>query len=215
MGYETKCKARVTDASGTVREADCTALIETDELIIRGEARVRVARTAIQRVAVRAGVLTITAPTATIALSLGSDAAARWKKKIEEPPKRLIDKLDVKADAKVWLFDVDDDTLIGELSERTSAITRGRAASNCDVVFVDVDSERELTRIERARDATTESGAVWVIHRKGPAGVKDTTIFGAAKSLGLVATKVARISDRDTAEKLVRPLASRKKPKSK
>ena len=40
MGYETKCRARVTDASG-VREADATVLLETDDLIVRGDARVK------------------------------------------------------------------------------------------------------------------------------------------------------------------------------
>ena len=60
-------------------------------------------------------------------------------------------------------------------------------------------------RIARALDATVSSGAVWVIHRKGPTGVADTTIFGKAKELGLVYTKVARVSETHTAEKLVRP----------
>ena len=99
--------------------------------------------------------------------------------------------------------------LIAQLEQRTTSIVRGRRASDCDVVFVDVDSERELDRIDRAIGATHDAGAVWVIHRKGTAGVADTTIFARAKALGLVYTKVARVSDRDSAEKLVRPRASR------
>jgi hypothetical protein len=35
--------------------------------------------------------------------------------------------------------------------------------------------------------------------------VADTTIYGKAKELGLVYTKVARVSETHTAEKLVRP----------
>ena len=205
MGLETKCRAKVADGLGSVREADATVLLETDELIVRGEARIKVPRASIKKVTTRAGVLTVSAPPATIALTLGVEAAAKWKTKIEEPPKRLIDKLDVKPGAKVWLFDVDDETLITQLAERTDRTSTGSSASGCDVVFVDVNSAKELSRISKAIDATHDSGAVWVIHRKGPTGVADTTIFEEAKALGLVYTKVARVSERDTAEKLVRP----------
>lgn len=205
MGLETTCHAKVDDGSGKIREADATVLLETDELIVRGEARIKIPRTSIKQVATRGDVLTVSAPPATIALTLGADAAAKWKTKIEEPPKRLIDKLDVKPGANVWLFDVDDETLIAQVSERTARVSRGSSAAACDVVFVDVNSEQELSRISKAIDATHDRSAVWVIHRKGPKGVADTTIFAHAKALGLVYTKVARVSERDTAEKLVRP----------
>jgi hypothetical protein len=209
MGYETKCRARVTDAAGVVREADSTVLLETDELIVRGEARIKIPRTAIQNATVRAGTLTVTAPQGTIAMSLGPDSAQKWLKKIQEPPKRLIDKLDVKPGAKVWLLGIDDETLISQIEERTSEVTRGKTASACDVVFVGVETTKDLDRIGRAAKAITDSGAIWAVHRKGASGIPDTTIFAAAKALGLTYTKVARVSDTHTAEKLVRPVASR------
>jgi hypothetical protein len=199
----------VDDRAGHVREADATVLLETDELIVRGEARVRIPRASIERVTARAGVLTVTAPSAVVSLTLGAEAAAKWRAKIEEPPKRLIDKLDVKSGAKVWLFAVDDETLATQLAERTQDVSRGKTAKGCDVVFVGVDSDRDLDRIAKALDATVPNGAVWVVHPKGPSGVADTTIFGKAKALGLVYTKVARVSDTHTAEKLVRPRAKR------
>ena len=209
MGYETKCRVRVDDRSGDVREAMSTVLLETDELIVRGEARVRVPRSSIERVTERAGVVTITAPVAVVALSLGAEAAAKWRKKLEEPPKKLIDKLDVKPDAKVWIFDIEDTPLIDQLTERTTNLARGKTASACDVVFVGVDSAKQLDRIDRALGALNDDGAIWVVHPKGPTGIADTTIFERAKQLGLAYTKVARVSDTHTAEKLVRPLASR------
>ncbi len=204
MGYETKCRARVDDGSGKIREAESTVLLETDELIVRGEARVKIPRTSIERVATRAGVLTITSPVATVSLSLGEDAASKWKKRLEEAPKRLIDKLDVKPGAKVWLYGTLDGELVAQVEERTDDVVRGSSASNCDVVFVGVDSTKELDRIARALKATVERGAIWVVHRKGPSGIPDTTIFEKAKALDLVYTKVARVSDTHTAEKLSR-----------
>lgn len=209
MGYEAKCRARVEDGEGNVREADATVLLEGEELIVRGEARVRVPRNSIRTVKMRKGVLTITAPSAVVTLLLGDTAAEKWKKKLEEPPKALIDKLDVKPDAKVWLINVDEKTLESQLAERTSRVTRGRSATGCDVVFVGVEQRADLDRIARALEGTTDAGAIWVLHRKGPTGIADTEIFERGKSLGLVSTKVARLSETHTAEKLVRPVASR------
>ena len=211
MGYETTCHVRVDDRSGTVREAQGKVLLETDELIVRGDARIRVPRRSIERVTHRDGVVSITAPSAIVTLTLGADAALRWQKKLEEAPKRLIDKLDVKPNAKVWLVGTIDRALEAELSERTTRISRGRTASSCDVVFVAVDSDAALDRIDGARGAIGDDGAIWVVHPKGPRGVADTTIFARAKALGLAYTKVARVSDTHTAEKLVLPRAARAK----
>jgi hypothetical protein len=214
MGYEIKCRTRVTDASG-VREADATVLLETDDLIVRGEARVKIPTRDIQDVKARGDKLTVVAPQATVVLTLGADAAAKWAKKIQEPPKQLIDKLDVKPTAKVWLFGVDDETLIAQVNARAEKTTSGSSASACDVVFVGVENDKQLDRIDRATRAMKDDGAIWVVHPKGATGVADTTIFDRAKTLGLTYTKVARVSETHTAEKLVRPVATRKATKKK
>lgn len=208
MGYETKCRVRVTEPGGT-READATVLLETDELVVRGDARIRIKRLDIKRVARRDGVVTVTSPVATLRLSLGEPAAARWEKKIAEPPKQLIDKLDVKPGASVALIGNHDDTLVAQLSTRTTNVSRASNARNRDVAFVEVRSLDDLDRIERANAAIGDDGAIWVVHPKGPNGVADTAIYAKAKRLGLTYTKVARVSDQLTAEKLVRPLARR------
>jgi hypothetical protein len=211
MGYETKCRVRVDDRRGNVREADAaTVLLETDELIVRGDARVRVPRSAIERITSRAGVVTVTSPTAVVSLTLGAGAAAKWEKKLAEAPKRVIDKLDVKPGASVWINALADEELIAQLRERAGNVAT-RAAKNCDGVFVQVNEPDELERIDRAAAAIKPDGAVWVVHPKGKRDVADTVIFARAKHLGLTYTKVARISDTLTAEKLVWPRASRGK----
>jgi uncharacterized radical SAM superfamily Fe-S cluster-containing enzyme len=209
VGYEVKCRVRVVE-KGAAREADGTVLLETDELVVRGDARVRIKRTSIQRVARSAGTVTVTAPSATLTLTLDEAAATRWERKLRELPKRLIDKLDVKPEAAVLLIGTHDDDLCGQLAERTSRLSRASGAKNRDVVFVDVSLAADMPRIARAKAAITDDGAIWVVHPKGPTGIADTAIFAKAKALGLSATKVARVSDTLTAEKLVRPLASRR-----
>jgi hypothetical protein len=211
MGYEAKCRVQVDDGSGKPRTADATVLLETDELIVRGEARIKVPRRDIKSVSRRGGVVTVTAPTATVKLTLGEPAATKWEQKLHEAPKRLIDKLDVKPNAKVWLLEIASRELEAQIAERTSEVSREKSARDRDVVFVGVERDSHLPRIERAMNAMLDDGAIWVIHPKGPDGVADTSIFEKAKALNLTYTKVARVSDTHTAEKLVRPRASRGK----
>jgi hypothetical protein len=205
MGYETRCRVRVTDSTGVRASDSATVLLETDELIVRGDARIRVPRATITSVAARAGVVTVEAPVGTVSLMLGAEAAAKWKAKLEEAPKRVVDKLDVKRGMKVWLFGITDRDLIAQVEHRAGTVVRGNPASSCDVVLVEVDSLDELERIDRAATAIIERGAVWVVHPKGKHGVPDTAIFTRAKMLGFTYTKVARISETHSAEKLVRP----------
>ncbi|HEY4218502.1 MAG TPA: hypothetical protein VGM67_15275 [Gemmatimonadaceae bacterium] len=209
MGYETRCRVRVDDGAGSVRDAaDAAVLIETDDLVVRGPARITIPRASIQSVRSRAGVVTVASPAGTVTLFL-DDRAEKWRTRLSEQPKRLIDKLDVAPGAKVWTLGVDDETLIAQLGERTTHVTTARSATNCNVVFVGVETERDLARIDRAMNTIVDAGAIWVVHRKGKSGVADTTIFAYASALGLAYTKVARVSDTHTAEKLVIPVARR------
>ena len=61
--------------------------------------------------------------------------------------------------------------------ERTTDVLRGtspRRATSCSSTSI---REKELDRIERAIGRRTTAAPIWVIHRKGPTGVADTTIF--------------------------------------
>jgi len=211
MGYETKCDVRVVDADGSVRRgANATVLLETDELIVRGEARVRLPRADIREVTRRGGTVIIASPAARVTLTLDADAGATWLRKLREAPKQLIDKLDVKPGAKVWALGVSDEPLLAQLAERTPKLSTGRMPANVDVAFVQVSGAADLPRIATASTAIVPAGAIWVVHPKGPTGVADTTIFAEAKRLGLTYTKVARVSATESAEKLVWPRAARR-----
>lgn len=205
VGYEAKCRARVREADGRVREANALVLIEADEVIVRGNARTRVSRSSLTGVSVRGDELTIEHGAGEITLTLGAATAEKWRMRLEQPALKLIDKLDVAQDAKVWVWGIEDDDFLAQLHARTGRVSFGRTASECDVVFLAVERDDDLPRIERASKALGTGGALWVVHPKGPKGVPDTTVFARAKAIGLTYTKVARFSDTHTAEKLVWP----------
>ena len=210
MGYEARCRVTVRDAAGVERAADATVLLETDELIVRGDARVKVPRALITGVRTQGGAVTIEHASGTVTLDLGSDGARKWAEKLAAPPKPLIDKLDVKPGAKVWVSGVGGEAFLASLRERSPNVTSGRAASACDVIFLAVERIQDLPKIARAAASLGPSGALWVVHPKGKDGVADTAIFEAARAIGLTYTKVARFSATHTAEKLVRPKAGRR-----
>jgi hypothetical protein len=212
VGYETKCRVRVDDPSGATRRADdATVLIETEELIVRGVARVKIPRASITGITTRGATLTVAAPTATVALTLAdAETALRWRRRLEAAPKALVDKLDVKPEMKVWLVGVNDTALVDQIRSRTANLSSGRTASACDAVFVQIDALAQLDRIARAAKAIVPNGFIWAVHPKGRPEVGDVAIFAAARTVGLISTKVARISDTLSAEKLVRPRAERR-----
>jgi hypothetical protein len=189
MGAEATC--RVT--------AELKVLLETDEIIVRG----RIPFSAITGVKAERGRLMLRTGEGDVAIELG-DAAEKWAEKIRSP-KSLIDKLGVARDAVVSVIGVDDAAFLDELSTRTKAITRGRVHAESVVIFLGVERDADLSKIATVAAKLPEKAALWVIHPKGKSGVPDTAIFAKAKEAGLTYTKVARVSETHTAERLSKP----------
>ena len=112
MGQEARCVARIGE-----RIVEEKALLETDELILRGEHRARLPFSGLDSVEAADGCLTLHQQGEPIALELGS-AAERWAAKIRNPP-TLLDKLGVKAGQRIVMVDLNDASLCRQLDERT------------------------------------------------------------------------------------------------
>jgi hypothetical protein len=204
MGLEARCPVRVVDADGTERAALGTALLESDALIVRGEARVRVPRTAILDAVAHDGVLAVRWEGGALDLTLGA-AAAKWLTRLREAPKPVVDKLDVKPGALVSAVGIEDADLLTQVEARAGRLVRGAVEPGSDVVLLGVTRAADLAAIAPAAAAMAERGALWAVHPRAVREVQDTAIFAAAAAAGLTYTKVARVSDTHTAEKLVRP----------
>ena len=90
MGLEARCPVRVVDAEGTERAALGTVLLESEEIIVRGDARVRVPRAAIRDAVAADGVLTVWWDHGELTLELGA-AATKWATKLREAPRLVVD----------------------------------------------------------------------------------------------------------------------------
>ena len=145
-------------------------------------------------------------------------AAWRGSAKIRNPP-TLLDKLGVKAGQDVGTIGLTDLDLLAMLRAQTTvteyppvvagAPTSEMAGAELDLVFVQVSSLADLVSLATLREWIVQNGAVWVLHPKGRADLKDTDVMAAGKVDGLVDNKVARVSETLSALRFVIPKAKR------
>ena len=205
MGLETRCTVRVDDDRGRRDDVDAKVLLEGDALIVRGEARVRVARVDIERVTLRAGALTVTHRGGSVRLQL-NEAAERWRDKLSEVPRTRVQKLGVQRGMRVSLRDVTDAHIEAELRSAGAEIVNAKDPID-DLVLLEVRTSRHLAALPDVA-AGLGGAAVWVIHPNGVTDVGDVEIFRAGKSAGLVASKTMSFAPGMSAERLTRGRSS-------
>jgi hypothetical protein len=137
--------------------------------------------------------------------------------KPKRPPEQVnlrprIDKLGVKPGFRVAVVGVDDPDLLAELRSRTDEILPYRPRDRRDVIFYAAESLNALEELGDLRAHIVDSGAIWVVSRKGnERSVNDTDVIAAAKRAGLVDNKVVSFSPTHTALRLVIPIALRQR----
>jgi len=196
MGTEARCRATFGDTS-----AEGKALLETDELIFRGD-RVRLAipYKTITRVGARQGRLRITWTGGTAVFELGP-TAVRWADKIRNPPSR-IDKLNIRAGQRVLFVGVRDETLREEIQTRGASVL-ARGTGPFDVIFVAANEPADLERLATVQKFLQRDGVIWTIRPKGSPLITESQVLMAGRAAGLVDVKVVRFSATHTAEKFV------------
>jgi len=203
MGRTIKTRIRI----GASR-FDGEALLETSELLIRGEKRLRVPFAEMKALDANDGVLTFRFKSDDVAIELDKDAA-KWLDSIRNP-KSVVEKLGVKDGQKIALVAIDDDALASDLESRGATVSRGRAAKNCDAIFFGASRRDDLARLAKLRESLAPNGALWVIRPKGVKEITESEVMAAGKAAGLVDVKVVRFSDTHTAEKFVIPVSARR-----
>ena len=180
------------------------ALLETDELIFRGEQRVTVKFAEIRSLDATDGRLTINGD---LVLELGDDAA-KWAEKIRNP-KSVIQKLGIKPGQQIALVHFDDAAFLADLERAGAVVTLGKPKKNSDAIFYGADTRADLERLPALRTSLAPNGAVWIIRPKGVKSITEADTMSAGKAAGLVDVKVVKFSETHSAEKFVIPVAKR------
>lgn len=187
--------------------ADVKMLLETDELIVRGELRMKIPFAEVQAADAAGELLRLRWDDHEIELAVGPDAA-KWMQKIRHP-KSVIDKLGIKAGQRVSIVGVlEDDRFLADLEARSGDVSR-RVRKESDVLFFATSARKELARLESLKQSIKPNGAIWIVRPKGVATISETDVIAAGRAAGLVDVKVVRFSETHTAEKLVIPVTKR------
>ena len=175
MGLEANCEVRFGGKVSVGR-----ALLETDDLIFRGDFRLSIPLRSIESLESADGVLRVTSPTGTTVFTLGAQAD-KWAHKIRNP-RTLADKLDVKPGMRVSLIGV-----TNPLEGRTTDITEGKAAKDSDLIFYKAATDKDLLKLHAVQESLKPKGALWAVYPKGQKQITEVgVIVGQARGLDSV-----------------------------
>jgi hypothetical protein len=186
--------------------AEARALLETEEVIVRGALKARIPFREMTDVRAEGGVLCLRWNEGDVRIHVGKDAA-KWAEKIRNP-KSVLDKLGIKPGQKVSVLGEVDRQFIEELQARGADVSR-KVRRQSDVIFLVAARREELERLDDLRGALAPAGAIWVLRPKGNPAISEGDVMAVGKAAGLVDVKVVRFSSTHTAEKLVIPLRER------
>ncbi|TWB63357.1 hypothetical protein [Nitrospirillum viridazoti] len=191
MGLEAVCHATWAGGAGERGAGEVKALLESRELILRGEVRRTVPVAAITAVTVEGDDLVLSTPDGPLILTLGADAATRWARKLTTPPPSLAQKLGVGPATPVLVIGTVDDPALAEALAGAVATTPAEACLALAVVRNAADLERAVA----AHAALPPSAALWLIHGKGPkATFGEAPVRAWMRATGFMDTKISAVS---------------------
>jgi len=203
MGQEVVCTARW--AGKSVRGK---ALLETSEIVFRGEPRLKIPFSSIRGIAAADGQLRLETDAGTVIFELGG-RAERWRQKIVNP-KSVLDKLGVKPGEAVAVLGNPDAEFLKKLREQNSAIETDKIHADTKWIFLCVEARNALSEMTKKLAGKMKgSAAMWVVYPKGQKTITETDVLAAGRKAGLKDVKVVGFSSTHTALKFVVPVAKR------
>ena len=202
MGSELLCNVR----SGG-RTASGKALFETNEIIFRGDFRLKIPVALLTSVVARDGELHLTWPDGSAVLELG-EQAEKWAHKILHP-KSTAEKLGIKPGLVISAIAMDDGDFVKGLRVNAKSFSDAKPLVDSDLFFFGAAKAAALVRAKKLAPSLSSGGALWIVYPKGKQEITELQVLGAGKAAGLVDVKVVSFSATHTALKFVRPKAKR------
>jgi hypothetical protein len=212
MGNEMKCRVR----SGK-QKSEGKALLETSEIIFRGDFRLKIPFAQIRSAKAVNGELQLRTAEGLTTFELGKGTAEKWCEKILHPKSR-IEKLGVKPGARVALIGfgkADDEFLeeLGELAKAVNKVSEGGLPADVEWIFFRAETQKELSGIPEISKGMRGAAALWVVYPKGnpkgPGKITEGDVLAAGRTAGLKDVKVVGFSATATALKFVIPVSQR------
>jgi hypothetical protein len=200
MGAEVKCRVIF---GGQTSEGK--ALLETNEIIFRGDFRLKILLKEIKKLKASKDELRILFPKGEAIFVLGAQTS-KWAQQILHP-KSVIEKIGVRNGAKAVVLHVNDKDFLERLGA-VGAIS-DRLGRNCEVIFFGAEATEDLKRVPSLVKAMAPDGALWIIYPKGLQVIREIDVLMAGRNAGLKDIKVVGFSGTHTALKFVIPVSER------
>ena len=202
MGQEVVCTARWGGKS--VRGK---ALLETAEILFRGEERLKIPFSSIRGLEAKDGELRLKTDEGLVVFELG-ERAEKWRQKIANP-KSVVEKLGVKPGEPVAVYGKLDSEFLKRLKEQKSAVSPGKIAHGAGWIFFAAETRDALGELQKIAGKMKGSVALWAVYPKGQESITETDVIGAGRRAGLKDVKVVGFSATHTALKFVIPIEKR------
>jgi hypothetical protein len=202
VGNELNCKVKFGE-----QRSEGKALLETSEILFRGEFRLKIPFSTIKSAKAVDGELRLQTAEGLAVFHLGA-AAQKWCDKILHPKSR-IEKLGVKPEARVPLLGEFEPEFLREVTGLTKSVSQGKVASDSECIFFAADSKQDLAALPKIARAIHGAAALWIVYPKGQKHITENDVLAAGRKTGLKDVKVVGFSSTHTALKFVIPLSNR------
>ena len=183
------------------------ALLETNEIVFRGEPRLKIPLATLSSVVARSGQLHLQWSGNSAIFELG-DHAAKWAHAILHP-RSTTDKLGIKAGTRISAIHMPDDKAMADARQAAAAYADAKPLRSSDTIFLGAPTTSELAAIPKLLTSLVPNGMLWIVYPKGRKEITELQVLEAGRSAGLVDVKVVSYSATHTALKFVRPRTGR------
>lgn len=182
------------------------ALLESSELLFRGDTRLKIPFAAIAAVDATNGYLHVHTKDQLVTFELGPHAA-KWREKIVHP-KSVLDKLGVKPGQPVSLVGIFPADFLALLKKQGSAVSK-KSAERAATVFFTANQRNDLRRLPTISESIRGATALWIVYPKGQKSITEADVRSSGLRAGLVDIKVVSFNPTHTALKFVLPKSKR------
>lgn len=203
MGNEATCKVKFGK-----QESEGKALLETSEVLFRGDFRLKIPFSSIKSAKTVDGELRLQTVEGVASFHLGAATSGKWLEKILHPKSR-IEKLGVNAGAKVSLIGEFEAEFLRDVNDLAKSVAKGKAGSDSEHIFFAADSKEDFSALSRIAKAMSGAAALWIVYPKGQKHITENDVLAAGRKVGLKDVKVVGFSATHTALKFVIPLDRR------
>jgi len=201
MGNEAPCKLRQDGKTYSGK-----ALLETSEILFRGETRLKIPFSAIKALKANDGELHVRTKEGLSVFELG-ERTEKWREKIANP-RTLLDKLGLKNGERVSLTGEFPSDFLASLKKQ-GAVVQLKAAKGASWYFLAAESREDLQQVRALARALEGPAGLWIVYPKGQTSIAESEVRSAGLRSGLTDIKVASFSASHTALKFVIPKAKR------